>query len=126
MRKKEKSISKYDTPKMIESIKELDLHFSIQEKIIIYYKNREIDNNLETAIKACEEQIDFAPKAKKAFNTFYKNEPLPSHKGFEQLAIIKEKQGKFSEAISLCKIALNEGWSGDWERRIGKLNKKIN
>jgi len=52
--------------------------------------------------------------------------PLPSHLGFEQLAIIEEKQGNYEETIKLSKEALKQGWRGDWEKRIERCMKKIN
>ena len=43
---------------------------------------------------------------------------MPGHVGYEQLAIIKKKEGKYQEVIELCSKALKEGWMGDWEQRI--------
>jgi len=104
-----------------------DIHFFYQRKIETYYKHREIEPEaLEIAIDACEKQIEIAPKAKKAFLETYKDSPMPSHVGFKQLAIIKEKEKKYEEAINLCKEALKQGWSGDWEKRIERYSKKIN
>jgi hypothetical protein len=104
----------------------LDIHFYYQFKLKFYYRNREINNNLEKAIEACEEQIKFADIAKKAFLKEFNDTELPSHAGYKQLVIIKEKQKKFEEAISLCKKANEQGWNGDWEHRIEKLTKRIN
>jgi hypothetical protein len=55
----------------------------------------------------------------------YKESPLPSHKGYQQLAIILEKQGKLEEAIKLCKQAAEQGWAGDWEKRVERYRKKV-
>lgn len=49
---------------------------------------------------------------------------LPSHTGYEQLAIILEKQKKYKEAINLIKQAQSEGWNGDWDKRIERCQKK--
>lgn len=104
--------------------KDLNYHFQLGEKISSYYKHRETGDNLEKAIKACEQQIEFAPKAKAALKYLYKREPLPSHQGYNQLAIIKEKQNKIDEAIALCIAAKKQGWSDDWDKRLDRLQKK--
>jgi len=119
-------IYQFDSPKEIEANKDLDIHFALNDKISEYYKNRHIDDNLEKAIKACEDQIEFAPRAAKAFKTLWKGEPLPGHKGFEQLVIIREKQGEIEEAIRLCDIATKQGWPSDWKERKQRLLKKLN
>jgi len=51
--------------------------------------------------------------------------PLPEHVGYKQLCIIMEKQKNYDEVIRLSKIAKEQGWSGDWDRRIEKCKKKI-
>lgn len=104
----------------------LDIHFLYQSKLETYYKNRDNDPDaLEKAIKACKQQIEISPKAKVAFQEEYKDSPLPSHKGFEQLAIIEEKQKNFENAIKISKEALEQGWAGDWEKRIERCLKKL-
>lgn len=91
----------------------LDRHFLYGQEIGTYYKDREQPAYLGKAIRACRQQIAIAPEAAKAFKAEYKGSPLPSHKGYEQLAIILEKQGNFQEAIGLSALALRQGWSGD-------------
>ena len=106
----------------------IDNHFLYQTKVKIYYRNRDRDPKaLDRAIEACNQQIDIGPRAIKAFREELGEElgnTLPTHKGFEQLAIIKEKQKNYSEAIDICKKALQQGWSGDWEKRIERCLKK--
>ena len=51
--------------------------------------------------------------------------PLPGHVGYKQLCIIMEKQKNYEEVSRLSKIAKEQGWSGDWDRRIEKCKKKI-
>jgi len=102
----------------------LDAHFLYGQKLAVYYKDRETPGCLEKAIDACKQQIDLAEKAAKAFRREYKDSPLPSHKGYQQLAIIFEKQGKFDETIELCRNADRQGWAGDWEKRIERCRKK--
>ena len=102
----------------------LDLHFLFMEKIKIYYKDRDKPRYLEEAINACKQQIKLAPKAATSFRSEYKNSPLPSHTGYEQLAIILEKQKNFENAIKLCEQAARQGWAGDWDKRIDRCKKK--
>lgn len=103
----------------------LDSHFSLSEKIVIYYRERETTHDgLEKAIQACKDQIAIAPKVAKAFLKEYPLQPLPAHGGYRQLRIILEKQGNFDQAIELCEIAKQEGWADDWDKQIITLNKK--
>lgn len=102
----------------------LDLHFLFGQKLATYYMDRERAGCLERAIEACSQQIGLSEKASKAFQREYRDSPLPSHKGYQQLAIILEKQAKFEEAIELCQSAAKQGWAGDWEKRIERCRKK--
>ncbi len=103
----------------------LDRHFTLSEKMVIYYRERETTpDGLEKAIQACREQIDLAPKAIKAFLKEYPHQELPAHAGYRQLRIILEKQGKYDEAIALCEQALSQGWADDWNKQIKTLQKK--
>jgi hypothetical protein len=108
-----------------DSINIVDLHFYYQGKIEFLYRFREIGENLNSAIQACLDQIMIAPKVALAFKNEYKNEPLPVHVGFIQLAIIREKQKDYVGAIEVCKEAMRQGWREDWETRILRLNKRI-
>lgn len=104
----------------------LDRHFTLSEKIVIYYRERETSQNgLEKAIQACRDQIAIAPQAKIAFFKEYPQQPLPAHGGFRQLRIILEKQGKYSEAIELCEEAKNQGWADNWDKQIVTLKMKL-
>lgn len=103
----------------------LDIHFFYHNKIEFYYRFREIDTeSLNIAIEACEKQIKLSPEAILAFKKEY--EKLPMHTGYEQLAIILEKQNKFGEAIVLCEQAKKQKWSGEWDKRIERCLKKKN
>lgn len=101
----------------------IDQHFLFQQMIEVYYKDRKEPTQLQAAISACEQQISIAPKVAKSFLLKHKNLPLPSHKGYEQLVIILGKSEKFQEALDLCSKAKSQGWSGDWDKRIEKLEK---
>lgn len=102
----------------------LDIHFLIGQQIKLHYKDREDAGRLERAIEYCVRQIDLAQRAAKAFKSRYKGEQLPSHTGYEQLAIIYEKRSMYQEAIRLCKRADKQGWSGTWKRRIDRCSKR--
>lgn len=104
----------------------LDLHFSLQQEIEIYYPDRETDPGaLEKATKACEEQIGIAPVTAKAFLKEYPRQTLPAHVGYTQLAIIFKKKGEYKKVIEICEQAKKQGWSGDWDRRIMEAKKKL-
>lgn len=108
-----------------DKISFLDLHFLYQSKIQIYYRNRDNDEfALSSAIEACKQQISISEKAKKAFIKEM-GLPLPGHVGYKQLCIIMEKQKNFEEVIRLSKIAKEQGWSGNWDKRIEKCKKKM-
>lgn len=105
----------------------LDRHFLYHQMVKTYYKDRDaVPGSLDKAIAACEKQIALAPQASAAF----KREPgfgkdLPTHTGYEQLAIIRDKQGDYAEAISLCQQAKGQKWAGDWDKRIARYQKKL-
>jgi tetratricopeptide (TPR) repeat protein len=103
----------------------LDVHFLFGEKLSLYYKDRDNPGYLEKAIDACKQQIALADKAARAFQAEYRDSPLPGHKGYQQLAIILEKQMDFEEAIALCSQAEKQGWAGDWAKRIERCKKKL-
>ena len=108
-----------------DKISFLDLHFLYQSKIQIYYRNRDNDEfALSSAIEACKQQIGISEKAKEAFIKEM-GLPLPWHLGYKQLCIIMEKQKNFEEVIRLSKIAKEQDWSGDWDKRIEKCKKKM-
>ena len=104
----------------------LDLHFAYHTTIKTSYAARDTDSAaLEAAVAACEKQIALAPQAALAWGREYPEEGLPGHTGFTQLAIIREKQQNHAEAVRLSKLALEQGWAGDWEKRIARNQKKL-
>ena len=103
----------------------LDQHFTLLNVIKVFYRDRANDAvSLDLAIGACEKQILLAPLAAEAFKREEGMETLPAHTGFEQLAIIRERDGDFDEAIRLSRDALRQGWARDWEKRIARCCKK--
>jgi len=104
----------------------LDIHFLYGSKINHYYKKRNIDSKFyDLAKNYCKKQIEINLIVKKAFQKEPWNNSLPSHKGYNQLAIILEKEKKYKEAIKICNEANEIGWNSDWNKRIIRLNKKL-
>lgn len=104
----------------------LDIHFLYDSKINHYYKKRNIDSKFyDLAKKYCKKQIEISVIVKIAFLEEPWNLSLPSHKGYNQLAIILEKEKKYKEAIEICNEAYEFGWNSDWNKRIIRLNKKL-
>lgn len=103
----------------------VDLHFLYTVLIRDLYKLRAIDGMLDRVIDACEKQIAIAQKAAVGIRKEYRGEPLPAHVGYKQLAIIREKESNFTEALRLAKQAKKQKWNGDWDSRIQRLEKKI-
>lgn len=116
-------------------------HLEYIEPIQLWYKRRDADPNArQNAIDACERQIALSREAISAWHEWGRlndeilqylgdrnpRKPwgIPSHTGFTQLAIIREKDGDYAEAIRLCKQAKSDGWAGDWDKRILRLEHK--
>ena len=95
----------------------LDIHFFCQAKIEVLYRDRSQPGCLERAIAASHQQIEITPQTSARFR---EENPslLPTHRGYEQLAIILEKQKDYQGAIAMCEQAADQGWGGDWEKRI--------
>lgn len=102
----------------------LDRHFGYQAMLQWHYRRRNDDPTaLAAAIDACERQIAISAQAAAAMRAEFDG-GLPLHKGFEQLAIIREKSGDFDGAIRLAEQADREGWMGDWMSRIDRCRKR--
>ena len=103
----------------------LERHFLYQAKNQTYYPFRDEDDfAFPRAIEACEQQIKMSLEAARAFREKYPGE-LPSHVGYQQLAIIRERLGDFESAINLSQKAHEEGWAGNWENEIERCKKKL-
>jgi hypothetical protein len=103
----------------------LDRFWLCQAEIRVYYPDRDADPvAFASAIAACERQIELAPRAAAAFPDVAPGAPLPDHLGYRQLAIIREKQGRYAEAIRLSEAALRQGWAGDWQARIERIQRR--
>ncbi len=106
----------------------LDRHFLYQTKLELHYKDRESPEHRDQAIAACLQQIRMSREARDAWRAEFGrfgSLSLPSHKGYEQLAIILEKEMKFREAIELCAEADRQGWRGNWQHRIERCRKRL-
>lgn len=116
-------------------------HLEYIEPIQLWYKRHDADPNArQNAIEACERQIALSREAIAAWHEWGRlngemlqylgdrspRKPwgIPSHTGFAQLAIIREKDGDYAEAIRLCKQAKCDGWAGDRDKRIARLEQK--
>ncbi len=109
----------------------VDRHYLYQQDIASYYRKRNEDPlALDKAMAACLQQIEIAPQVS---HLFKKDRGIVNrdgslavgHKGFEQLAVVYEKQGKFQEAIDLSLQAQQQGWAGDWENRVQRCHKRM-
>jgi hypothetical protein len=103
----------------------LEKHDVYQQAILVDYRDREKDENFfAAAIAACEKQIAIAPQVIASW--YERRQHLPTHCGFEQLAIIREKEGNFAEAIRLSQTAKMQGWKGsDWDGRIARCERRL-
>ncbi|MCY4085964.1 MAG: hypothetical protein OXG37_03535 [Actinomycetia bacterium] len=102
-----------------------DRHFQITTTIDEHYRKRDTEPDaLRIAIEACKDLIAMAERAAASFRFQY-TRPLPGHKGYEQLAIIREKQKDYKSAIELSQKAKKQGWAGDWDRRIVRCRRRM-
>ncbi|EGL82061.1 Tetratricopeptide TPR_1 repeat-containing protein [Caldalkalibacillus thermarum TA2.A1] len=129
----------------------IDLHFTYNHLIELYYKQRDKrEDALDKCIHYCKLSIELYPEFEKAqieedlqliknayhFNPEEMDKCLKEYKytkprvpAFERLAIIYEKQGKYKEAIDICDKALEYGLhdktKGGFEARKNRLLKKM-
>jgi hypothetical protein len=102
-----------------------DLHNFYDFTIRKTYKPRHFSNYAEFALRVCKKQIDISRLASKALKDNLSNNIMSFHIGYEKLAILKEKEKKFVEVIVLCQKAQDEGWNGDWQKRIERCKNKL-
>jgi hypothetical protein len=111
----------------------IDRHMVYGQMVKDYYAERETQPGaLDAAIVACERQIAIAPQVLPAWVAAYPSDPpiTPKHSGYVQLAIIREKQGDYAEALRLCQEAKSQGWRSDrsdrdWSKRIARLEGRL-
>lgn len=103
----------------------LDLHAVYSGSIKAFYARREEDEDyLDAALSAAEELVEMAPEVATVYRKQHGRKDLPPHRGFKLLAVISEKQGDYDKALTLCRRAREQGWAGDWETQIARLEKK--
>lgn len=99
--------------------------FNLEDRRIrfIYRQRNEDPAALDRTIEICRAMIARSPEFIRLFHGL--GIPLPTHKGFEQLAIILDRRKEYAAAVAVCEQALAEGWEGDWEKRIERYSRKI-
>lgn len=118
----------------------IDRHFYYNNVIDYYYglRDKEIDA-IDKCIHYCKEDIKITPqvlnlmKSDKMFKHYNEEGKLvftpPRFPSFQRLAIIYDSQGKYQEAINVCKKAikhnLKDGTKTGFEGRIKRLEKKL-
>lgn len=100
-------------------------HFSLQVLIREFYRDRDRDPDARAAaIQACRDQIAIAPAVAADMQERFPGR-LPRHIGYEQLAIVQEKDKAYPEAIAVCQEAAKAGWDGHWQRRIDRCRRHM-
>jgi hypothetical protein len=124
----------------------VDRHFVFSQLIDVAYPERDRDPTaMSEAMRACEAQIALSREVMAAMRAEHEErermlerhareagtrfEPhefrVPSHRGFTQLSIIREKSGDIAAAIASAEQAAADGWSGDWAKRIARLRTRL-
>jgi hypothetical protein len=100
-------------------------HFALQVLIGEYYRDRAVDAAAKpAAIAACKAQIAVSREVAAAMRNDFPDR-LPRHIGFEQLAIILEKDTNYAAAIDVCEEASAGGWNGDWTKRVERCRSRM-
>jgi len=103
-------------------------HFILGTLIESWYRDRdEVPNALARTIQSCEAQIRIAGQVRPVLLEQLKLPPEFElrHIGYERLAMIREKLGNLEEAIALCQEAKAARWGRDWDKRIARLQKRL-
>ncbi|STC69259.1 Uncharacterised protein [Corynebacterium pilosum] len=117
-------------------------HSALGSMMKIYYRHRANPEHFKRAVECTELQIEMQAEAMQAwhaleedllaklrkYNPGYSREhpaTPPGHLGYKQLAIVLEKEKRYQEALDLVEEAKAAGWSGDWDKRAGRLQKKL-
>jgi hypothetical protein len=119
---------RFDASQHSKAIKK---HFELLEKLRIAPASKQASIAGESVslapafALAWREQEQLHEKHAKELGRKYAPHPLPSHPGFERLAINYERDKRYAETIAICKEAKRHGWYGDWEKRIERCEKKL-
>jgi hypothetical protein len=124
---KENTIARKIAQKSLELAQNThDLYWALMWTIILNYKARKsIPGTLDIAISACKRQIEIAPLIANQHKIKYPHVPLGHHVGYEQLVKILERQHNYFEVVRLSKEAKEQGWKGEWDKKIEKYQNKI-
>ena len=105
-----------------------ELHYAYMGLMEAWHKLRDIDSAaLQTATDYCQRMIAIAPAAMEVLKrdgTWPEGTGL-QHPGFNQLAVILDKQSRWPEAIEICRVAQRQGWAGDWTSQIDRYETKL-
>jgi hypothetical protein len=109
----------------------IDVGWSLEWIIRLYYPVRDqVPGTLKQVIDACKQHIEIAPRLAEWQQTQYprtvQKYGLGKHEGYSRYVIILEKKKEYGEAIRLCQEAQQQGWAGDWDKRIERCRKRLN
>ncbi len=89
------------------------------------YRKRDDPSCLGEAICKFEGCIPLIESALEGYRSLGRDDLEVFGAPYQQLAIIYEKQGRITEALAICEQALRVGWGGEWDKRIGRLRRKL-
>lgn len=102
----------------------LDRHALYQQMNKSFARNRSDAARLAVARDACRKQIALAAKVAKAMRKVAPDQPLPEHPCYGFTARELEQAGAYDKAILLLKDARAQGWAGDHDAAMERLDKK--
>ena len=107
----------------------IDFHYFYLRISDSYYSQiKQYEPAIDKAIEFCKKDIDLFPQFKEPLMNEFNGE-LPRIPSFQTLAMCYEKQGKYQEAIDVCKLAIEYGLTDStktgFEGRITRLEQKM-
>lgn len=99
-------------------------HVRLTAWINYHYRQRDDQNHLRRAIELCEKQVAVGHHISLTLRRAGLQK-LPTHRGFRLLAITAEREGRYKEAIWLCRTAKYQGWRGDWDKQIERCLQQL-
>ncbi len=107
----------------------VDYHFLYLNVSECYFSQiKKYEPAIDKAIEFCKKDIDLFPQFREPLMIEFDGE-LPRIPSFQTLAMCYEKQGKYQEAIDVCKLAIAYGITDatktGFEGRIRRLEKKM-
>lgn len=99
-------------------------HFVYQDLIKDYAARATVrSDEALLLIEACQQHIAMGPAAARALRAQTPGGALGPHAGYEQLCLLRERQGQYKTVVELAEAAQAAGWSGPWERLIARCKK---